>query len=275
MDDCLLSGLCAGAYAAMGAGRGAGPGLSLDVGAVVAPLLVAGVAVLVGALVQSAVGLGLALLAAPVMTLLDPTVMPGALQVLAFVLPLLSLASEWRHVDWRGVRWVLLGRLPGTLAGVWVVKTASPDALAVIIGTMVLVAVALTGSAVSVARTPRTLALAGAVAGVTGTATSIGGPPVALVYQSAKGPQIRATLALCFAAGALLSMTALAAGGELPARALLTGAVLLPFVFAGFAVAGSLRRRLDGGRIRIAVLAVAAASAVALIVRGLWWNALT
>lgn len=238
--------------------------------AVLVPLLVAGVAVLAGALVQSAVGLGLALLAAPVLTLLDPTVMPGAMQVLAFVLPLLSLASEWRHVDWRGVRWVLFGRLPGTLAGVWVVKAASPDALAVIIGTMVLVAVALTGSAVSVARTPRTLAVAGAVAGVTGTATAIGGPPVALVYQNAKGPEIRATLALCFAVGALLSMAALAAGGELPPRALLAGVVLMPFMVAGFAVAGSLRRRLDGGRIRIAVLAVAAASAVALIVRGLW-----
>jgi uncharacterized membrane protein YfcA len=245
--------------------------VGLDVGAVLVPLLVAGLAVLAGALVQSAVGLGLALLAAPVVTLLDPSVMPGAMQVLAFVLPLFTLAAEWRHVDWRGVGWALLGRLPGVLLGVWVVKAASPGTLAVIIGAMVLAAVALTAWTVTVPRTPRTLAVAGVVSGVTGTATSIGGPPIALVYQHAKGPRIRATLAMYFAAGSLLSMTALAAGGELPPRALLAGVLLVPFVAAGFAAAAPLRRRLDAGRTRAAVLLVAAVSAVVLIARGLGW----
>ena len=232
------------------------------------PLLLGGLAVFAGAVVQGAVGFGVALVAAPVVTLLDPSVMPGAVQVVGAALPLLALAAEWRHVDWRGVGWALLGRVPGVLAGVWVVKAASPRALAVIVGVMVLAAVALTAWTVTVPRTPRTLVLAGAVSGVTGTATSIGGPPMALVYQHARGPRIRATLAVYFVAGSAVSMGALAAGGELPARAVVAGLLLVPFMIAGFAAAGPLRRYLDGGRIRVAVLVVAALSAVLLLIRG-------
>jgi uncharacterized protein len=40
--------------------------------------LVAGIAVAMGALVQGGVGLGLGLIAAPVVTLLDPALMPGS-----------------------------------------------------------------------------------------------------------------------------------------------------------------------------------------------------
>jgi len=232
-------------------------------------LLLAGAAVFTGAVVQGAVGFGPALVAAPVVMLLDPSVMPGAVQVVALVLRLCSLAAEWRHVDWRGVGWALLGRVPGALVGVWVVKAASPEALAVFVGLMVLVAVVLTAWRGTVPRTPRTLAVAGAVSGVTGTATSIGEPPIALVYQHATGPRIRATLAMYFAVGAVLSLGALAAGGELPPRAVLAGLLLVPFTLAGYVAAGPLRRYLDRGRTRLAVLVTAALSAALSIFRAM------
>jgi len=62
-------------------------------------LLLAGAAVSAGAVVQGAVGFGPAPVAAPVVMLLGPGVMPGAVQVVALVLPLCSLAAEWRQVD--------------------------------------------------------------------------------------------------------------------------------------------------------------------------------
>ncbi|GAA3128609.1 sulfite exporter TauE/SafE family protein [Planomonospora alba] len=225
--------------------------------------------VFVGALVQGAVGFGLALVAAPVVMILDPGLMPGSLQLVSAVLPLFTLAKEWRHVDWRGISWALLGRLPGMLAGLWILKTAPRDALGVGVGLMVLVAVGLTAWSVSLPRTPRTLAAAGLVSGFTGQATSIGGPPMGLVYQHARGPQIRATLAMYFAVGALGSTALNAVGGEMPARAALAGLALVPFLVAGFLASGPLRRYLDGGRIRAGVLAVAALSALMLIIQSI------
>lgn len=230
-------------------------------------LIVGGLAVFVGAIVQGGVGFGLGLVAAPVLTMLDPGLMPGAIQVVNMTLPLFTLAAEWRRVDWRGLGFAVLGRIPGSVLGALIVVYISVYSRGVFVAVMVLIAVALTARALSVPRNGVTITSAGFVSGVTGTATGIGGPPIALVYQTAKGPQIRATLAMFFFLSAAQSLAILAFVDELPAQALVTGAVLIVPMVLGFLVSGPLRRYLDGGKVRVAVLAVAAASAVALIVQ--------
>ncbi|MER5997415.1 TSUP family transporter [Nonomuraea angiospora] len=228
-------------------------------------MIVGGLAVFVGAIVQGGVGFGLGLVAAPVLTMLDPDLMPGAIQVVNVTLPLFTLAAEWRTVDWRGLGFAVLGRLPGSVIGAVIVVYVSVYARGVFVAVMVLVAVALTARALSVPRNGVTLASAGFVSGITGTATGIGGPPMGLVYQHAKGPQIRATLAMFFFLSAAQSLVILAVVDELPARALTTGAILIVPMVLGFLVSGPLRRYLDGGKVRVAVLVVAAASALALL----------
>ncbi|MEV6029980.1 sulfite exporter TauE/SafE family protein [Nonomuraea sp. NPDC052116] len=212
-------------------------------------------------------GFGLGLVAAPVLTMLDPDLMPGAIQVVNVTLPLFTLAAEWRTVDWRGLGFAVLGRLPGSVIGAVIVVYVSAYSRGVFVAVMVLVAVALTARALSVPRNGVTLASAGFVSGITGTATGIGGPPMGLVYQHAKGPQIRATLAMFFFLSAAQSLVILAVVDELPARALTTGAILIVPMVLGFLVSGPLRRYLDGGKVRVAVLVVAAASALALLVQ--------
>ncbi|MFG2015452.1 sulfite exporter TauE/SafE family protein [Actinomadura geliboluensis] len=232
-------------------------------------LLIGGLAALAGAIVQGSVGLGVGLVATPVVTLLYPSLMPGAILVVALVLPLATLAREVGHVDSRGLGWAFGGRLAGTPFGVWLVAAVPARVLGVVIGTVVLAALAMTAGSREVPRNRRTLAAAGVVSGTTGTASGIGGPPLALLYQRESGPRVRATLALYFAGGTLLSLVVLGATGHLPARQVVAGAALLPFVLAGFLAAGPLRRRLDAGRLRLALLIVVGTSAVVLIVRNL------
>jgi uncharacterized membrane protein YfcA len=237
-------------------------------------LIVGSVAVFVGAIVQGAVGFGLGLVAAPLLTLLAPDLMPGAVQVVNMTLPLFTLAVEWRRVDWRGLGFAVLGRLPGSALGAIIVVYVSVHARSIFVAVMVLVAVALTARAMSVPRNALTVTSAGFVSGVTGTATGIGGPPIALVYQNAKGPQIRATLAMFFFLSAVQSLVILAIVDELPSGALLVGGALIVPMLLGFLVSGPLRRYLDGGKVRTAVLIVAAASAVGLIVQNVLGQAL-
>ncbi|MFC6575650.1 sulfite exporter TauE/SafE family protein [Planomonospora parontospora] len=224
--------------------------------------------VFVGAVVQGAVGFGLGLVAAPVIAMLEPSAMPGAIQVVNVTLPLFTILGEWRGVDWRGLGFAVLGRVPGSLLGGLVVVYVSTRMLGVLVGVMVLLAVALTAWAAAVPRNRATITGAGFVSGITGTATGIGGPPMALVYSGAKGPQIRATLAVFFLLSAAQSLVVLAALDRLPARSLVFGATLLPFLVAGFLASGPLRRYLDGGRIRTGILCVAALSALTLILHG-------
>ncbi|WP_216093967.1 sulfite exporter TauE/SafE family protein [Jiangella alba] len=230
-------------------------------------MIVLAVAVFLGAAVQGAIGLGLGLLAAPVATLLAPELMPGTLLWLSMLLPVFTLAREWAHVDWWGLRWAFAGRVPATVLGAWIVSVSSPRVLSVVVGLVILLAVALTVRTIRLPMRRGVLAAAGTVSGISGTATSIGGPPLALVYQGERGPLVRSTLAVYFLIGAAFSLVALAVVGELGRTQTVSALWLMPAMVAGFAAASTLRAVADGGRLRPAVMVVCAVSAVTLIVR--------
>jgi uncharacterized membrane protein YfcA len=235
----------------------------------VALIAFAGLFVALGGFVQSGIGLGLGVVAAPIVTLLDPALMPGSMLVAGSFLPLLILAREALHTDWPGVSWALAGRVAGTAGGIWVLAVMSLRALGIVVGGMVLTVVVLSVRSAAVPRNRVTLVTAGVISGVTGTATSIGGPPVALLYQSEEGPRVRATLSVFFTVGNSLALAALAATGHLPGRDITAGLVFTGCAAAGFAAAAGLRRFLDAGRTRAAVLAAAAGSALILIVHSI------
>jgi uncharacterized protein len=231
--------------------------------------VVSGIAVALGALVQGGVGLGLGVVAAPVVTLLDPALMPGSMLVAGAILPVLILAQEARHTDWPGVSWALCGRLAGTAVGVWLVTTVPVQALGILVGVAVLAVIAATSLGSDLPRNRWTLIAAGVVSGTTGTATSIGGPPVALLYQREQGARVRASLSLFLCVGNSLAIAALALAGHMPGRDVEAGLIFLACAAVGLAAAAGFRRFLDAGRIRAAVLVTAAASAIILIAHSL------
>jgi uncharacterized membrane protein YfcA len=150
-------------------------------------------AVLLGSTVQAVVGLGIGLIAAPMITLVAPELMPGVLIALAFVLPCVSLVHDHDDIDWHGLNWSL----------------------------------------------PR--------------------PP----------PQIRSTMAVYFLVGAAISLVGLSLSGDLEVHQLAVAGVLLPAVGLGVLLGSPLRRLLPAHRVRSAVLAVSAASALVLVARSL------
>jgi uncharacterized membrane protein YfcA len=237
----------------------------LDPGAFVLVFL----AVLLGSTVQAVVGLGIGLVAAPVITLLEPQLMPGVLISLALVLPCMTLVHDHHDIDWHGLNWSLPARVLGTVAGVWVVAHFTGDQLGLFIGTMVLLAVAVTWHAVTVPITRGTLGAAGFIGGVTGTATSIGGPPFALLYQHRPPTQVRPTMAVYFLVGAALSLVGLLASGNLTRHEVAVAGLLLPALVLGVLAGVPLRRVLPPDRVRSAVLVVSALSAVVLVLRSL------
>lgn len=232
-------------------------------------LAVIAVALLVGTTVQGLVGLGLGLVGAPIATLVAPELMPGLLLSTAAVLPLLQLAADRQEIDWRGLAWAAPARIPGTVIGVWLVAVFTERQLAVAVAVMVLVAVLLTWHTVTVPITPSTLVGAGIVSGITSTATSIGGPPIAILYQHRSPVQIRSTLAVYFVLGAIFSLVGLGLTGQLEAREIWLAALFVPFLLGGLGLSRRVGRRVSPVRIRTAMLLVCAASALALLVRSL------
>jgi uncharacterized protein len=230
-------------------------------------LVVAAFAVGIGACVQGAVGFGFALFAAPLLAAVDHSFVPGPMLVLNLVL-CLALAHRERHsLDFRGLRWAIVGGFPGAALGAVAVAALSPRAWSITFAALVLAAVAVSASGYQVAPTSRILLAAGAVYGFMNTAASIGGPSMALVYQRSSGAQLRSTLAGFFLVGSCVSLAGLAAFGEVGGRKALSGLGLLPALAAGLALSRPAARHLDAGRTRAAVLVVSALSAGFLLVR--------
>ena len=226
-------------------------------------------AVFAGATVQGLVGLGIGLVAAPITTLVEPSLMPALLLWLALVMPMVTLAREHDAIDWPGLWWSLPTRVLGTGVGVALVATFTTGQLGVAVALMVLVVVVLTVRTVVLPVNRTSLLVTGFVSGVTGTATSIGGPPMALLYQHRDPRQLRCTLAVYFLIGAALSLAGLAIGDALHGRELEVAAILSPTLALGFIASRLLHRRVDPAHLRSGVLAVCALGSIVLLVRSI------
>lgn len=232
-------------------------------------LLVASIVVAVGSLVQGGVGFGSLLIAAPLLVLIDPRLVPGPVLVPGLALSLLMAWRDRAGMQLGGVGWAFAGRVPGSVVGALLLTALPESGFELLVGATVILGVVATASGLHAHPTPGTLFGAGFVAGITGTTTSIGGPPIALVYQHHAGDALRGTLSGFFVMGSLLSMATLALVGRFGSQDLALGLLLLPGTVAGYAVSPPLVRWLDRGYTRGAVLALSAAAGAVLLLRRL------
>lgn len=223
----------------------------------------------VGAFIQGTIGFGLGLFCAPVLALMDPRLVPGPLIAAAMVLTLLVARREWASVRREDLGWALGGRTAGIVLAVLVLGVATPDGTDLLLGGLILCAVALSASGVRVPVRPRNLVGAGAISGFFATTSSVGGPPMALLYQHETGARIRATLSAYFLIGGAMSLVGLAIGGHYGWTEAVDSVLLVPGVLIGYAASrrssGAVRRDL----LRRLILAVSAGSALMLIGRQL------
>lgn len=217
-----------------------------------------------GAVVQGVIGFGMGVVASPILALARPELVPVAIILAAVAMPVMALLDEWRQLDWRSLGWIMLGRVPSTAIGVWIVAALPVPVLQVVIATIVLLMVLLNLVRISIPQNPATMTTAGFVAGVSGTAAGIGGPPLALVLAGEDPPKVRATLAASFLFGTAISLAGLALGGATTTNALVVGLAMVPATVAGMLVARPLRGRLSPHGFRIGVLVLSSASAILL-----------
>ena len=221
------------------------------------------------AAVQGVAGVGFAMIAVPVLALLDPRLAP--VPQLLVVIPLtLYMAWQERHaVDMSGIGWIIVGRFPGLFLGLALLAVATQQVLDAFIGTVVVLAVVVIATGFKVHRTRTTKFAAGVAAGTTGVVASIGGPPVALLYNDDEAATIRSTLAAVFTIGLTLSLLGRAATGAITAMDVRISLVLFPAVVIGYVVARRIRGRVPETAIRTIILVVSATAGVGLLVRAI------
>ncbi|MEX5254736.1 sulfite exporter TauE/SafE family protein [Kocuria arenosa] len=223
-------------------------------------VIIAGV-VVAAACLQGAIGCGPGVLAAPAIALVDPSLLPGSIVLLAAGVTVLGVVRDRAAIDLPGAGWAPLGRVPGTVIGAALVALLPARGSALMLAGTVLLGVLLSICGWRPTPRPVTVAVAVAASGALGTATAIGGPPMALVWQGSSTAQLRGTMSAFFLVGALMSLVGLAAVGALDQRILRFAAILTPAMILGFALSGPVNQRLNRQRVRRVALSASAPGA--------------
>ncbi|MFK7898170.1 MAG: sulfite exporter TauE/SafE family protein [Myxococcota bacterium] len=223
--------------------------------------------VALGALVQGSIGFGLNLIVVPVVALIQPAALPAAMIIMALPMTAGSALRERSGIDRNGVLWATLGRIPGVILGAWIVSRLAPETLALLIGGFVVLASFLSVISPKVQVRPGSAAAAGFLAGLMGTASSIGGPPVALLYQNAPGPVVRSTLGATFLIGTAMSLFALGWAGQVTTWHWTVGIALFPAIGVGLFASRWLHNWLDAGWLKPCVIGFAALSGLGVLLR--------
>jgi len=223
--------------------------------------------VAVAATVQGVVGIGFNVLAVPALLLVNPVLAPVPSLILAVPLTVWQLLRERGTIDRTGVLWIVIGRVPGGLIGLWLLLVLTDTALHVAIALIVLAAVLAVWRGKAIRRTRRTEFATGVASGITGIVGAIGGPPVGLLYRNAPPAVMRPTVAVVFTIGIALSLSLRAAGGKITSDDLEIALMLLPAMVAGFGLSGLIKDRVPVQFVRSGILFVSATASLALLVR--------
>jgi len=232
-------------------------------------LVLAALAMAAGTCIQGAIGFGTNLVAAPILALIDPDFVPVPVIISSALFNVLVARRDRGHDPWNTVRWPIVGLVPASVIGAAAVATIDKRGLSILIGELVLIGVGLSISGLHPRHSKPNLVVAGAASGFMGTTTGIGGPPMALLFQRHRGPDLRASLARFFGIGSLVSIIPLLLLGQVEWADLGRAAVLIPGGLVGFFLSTHVARRLDHGYIRHAVLAISATSAFVILIRAL------
>lgn len=224
-------------------------------------------AVFAGSAVYGSIGFGFAFVVIPVISVLDPTLLPPLVWLLGMPFALALLRRERKHADLASAGHILTGKLVGTPVGAWLLTLVPSGSLAVLFAGVLLLAASLTVIDRRTTRASRlTLVSVGLISGVMGTAAALGGPPLALGLRGMTPPAFRATLAACFVLGDLMSLVGLLVLGLVEWRHLYWALGLVPAMGCGYLMSSRIIRSVDARRLRIAVLMFAIASSVLVLV---------
>lgn len=218
-----------------------------------------------GSILQGVIGFGLGIIAVPLLILIEPAFVPGPLLLAALFLNILVSFREKKSVDYPSLRWIIPGRVFGTIIGAAVLKYFPQNIISILFGVLVLIAVGLSSSGIHLSFNPRNLLGVGTLSGFMATTTSIGGPPLALLYQRESGNRIRGTLAAVFIIGTILAVISLAIINRFGMKELILAVSSFPAILIGFLLSSKAVPILDKGYVRPVIFIFSAAAAIYVI----------
>jgi len=230
-------------------------------------LILASIIVFFGALTQSLIGFGLAVVASPLLYIVNPQLVPVPIIAMGFAISAMTLFRERGHLQFNGLQYALLGRVPGGFLGAGLLLFAPQAILGLVIAAIVFIAVILSVFRFTAPINRISLFIAGVFSGIFGNIAAIGGPPMAILLAGQDASQFRAALSAFFVFSSLIALAILAVVGLVEVKHLWLSLLLLPSVIAGYLVSGRLIGRVGKEKTRAATLILCSISATILVIK--------
>ena len=223
----------------------------------------------VAAMIHGVIGLGFNFICAPVLLLLYPQLVPAPIIINSIIIVSLVAWVNREDVEFRTQGWLVGACTLGALFAAFAITRVSEATYTSLFGALLLVAVACSLLGWHPRLTVRNALVAGGLSGFMGTITSVGGPPVALLFQHLPGPALRGTLSAYFLLTSPIILIALYAADRLGWDEVKLSVVLLPGMLLGFLCSKFLAAHLGQQAIRATVLTICAGGGITLLVRSL------
>ncbi|MCF8485411.1 MAG: sulfite exporter TauE/SafE family protein [Rhodobacteraceae bacterium] len=225
--------------------------------------------VVFASVVQFGLGMGFGLTASPLLALIDPVLVPGATLMIGMMTSGWGAWRERGDIHWPEVGTASLGRFVGVaMATVVLAGLASRESFSLIFGAMIGAAVLLSVLGLRLRFTRTNLIAMALLSGLMGTITSVGAPPLAILYQDRAASAARPTLAAFFSIGCAMSLAGVYISGWAGWRDFGLAALMVPAMILGALIARKLAGRFDR-RYRPLLLAIAGTAAAILILRAI------
>lgn len=219
------------------------------------------------ATLQASFGYGYGIVAVPLLLLINPDFVPAPFIFVSLILMISVSFANRKSLAGKPLLWIVIGLVVGTPVGVALLKYFKDFNYSVAVAGVILFGVGLSLLRIKISINPLSQWLAGFMAAVMGTATGVGGAPIALLYQYEKGWEIRAVLSLLFCIASFFSFIGVAAGGLFQTQQFILSAYLLPGVFIGHWLGARLAKITDKGYSRSAIIALSFASVIAVLLK--------
>lgn len=194
---------------------------------------------------QTAVGFGMALVAAPIVVMVKPEWVPYILTVTALAVSLGNTWNQRKDIQWQQLYSPMVTRIPGTMIGLWILLVIETEWLQIIVALMVLLTILVTMRMKPFPSTSLNMGIAGFFSGITGTTTNIGGPPMALVMQHSASNHVRANLSVYFVYSCIVSLIGFMWAGLMSTQLWIDSLTMVPIAFLGFFLGKRLRPWVD------------------------------
>jgi len=161
---------------------------------------------IIGAITQSAIGIGFGLPAC-FLVMFEPSMVPSCIVLMGTFLAFSNAFLSLKDVVKMDLAYSLSGRVVGSLISIPIISlTIGTKSYLIFFGVLLLIIVFLSAKKWNVVANKKNITIAGACSGFMGTLIGIGGPPMAIVYQNSSAKNVVATLNMFFGIGALFSV---------------------------------------------------------------------